>query len=86
MRAAIIQSNASDDPSENLLHVVKSVRQAASNGANFIFTPEVTNCVSTSRARQNDVLRHEEDDETLTELCSLARELYISVSIGSLAV
>jgi predicted amidohydrolase len=86
MRAAIIQSNASDDPSENLLHVVKSVRQAASNGAKFIFTPEVTNCVSTSRARQNDVLRHQDDDETLKELCSLARELYISVSIGSLAV
>lgn len=86
MRAAIIQSNASDDPSENLLHVVKSVRQAASNGAKFIFTPEVTNCVSTSRARQNDVLCHQDDDETLKELNSLARELYISVSIGSLAV
>jgi deaminated glutathione amidase len=86
MRAAIIQSNASDDPSENLLHVVKSVGQAASNGAKFIFTPEVTNCVSTSRAYQNDVLRHQDDDETLKELSNLARELYISVSIGSLAV
>ena len=86
MRAAIIQTNASDDPSENLSHIIKYVRQAASTGAEFIFTPEVTNCVSTSRARQNDVLRHQGDDETLKELCSLARELYISVSIGSLAV
>ena len=86
MRAAVIQTNASDDPSENLSYIIKSVRQAASTGAEFIFTPEVTNCVSTSRARQNDVLRHQGDDETLKELCSLARELYISVSIGSLAV
>ena len=86
MRAAIIQTNASDDPSENLSHIIKYVRQAASAGAEFIFTPEVTNCVSTSRARQNDVLRHHGDDETLKGLCSLARELYISVSIGSLAI
>lgn len=86
MRAAIIQTNASDDPSENLSHIVKSMAQAASSGAKFIFTPEVTNCVSTSRARQNEVLRRQEDDETLKKLCSLARELCVSVSIGSLAV
>jgi len=86
MRAAIIQTNASDDPSENLSHIVKSMGQAASAGAKFIFTPEVTNCVSTSRARQNEVLRRQEDDETLEKLCSLARELCVSVSIGSLAV
>jgi len=86
MRAAIIQTNASDDPSENLSHIVKSMGQAASSGAKFIFTPEVTNCVSTSRARQNEVLRRQEDDETLEKLCSLARELCVSVSIGSLAV
>ena len=86
MRAAILQMNASDDPSENLPHIIKSLRQAASAGAEFIFTPEVTNCVSTSRARQNDVLCHQKDDETLKKMCSLAGELDITISIGSLAV
>jgi predicted amidohydrolase len=86
MQAAILQLNASDDPSENLPQTLSMVRQAASDGAEFIFTPEVTNCVSTSRSRQNDVLRHQVDDQTLAELCKLARELYISISIGSLAV
>jgi predicted amidohydrolase len=86
MRAAILQLNVSDDPSVNLPQILMMVRQAASEGAQFTFTPEVTNCLSTSRSRQNDVLRHQADDQTLAALCNLARELYISISIGSLAV
>ena len=30
---------------------------AAAQGAEFILTPEVTNCISTSREHQNDVLQ-----------------------------
>lgn len=86
MQAAILQLNVSDNPSENLPYTAKWVRQAASEGAGFIFTPEVTNCVSTSWAHQNHVLRHQSEDETLAEMCNLARELCISISIGSLAV
>ena len=86
MRAAILQLNASDKPLENLSHILTMVRQAASDGAEFVFTPEVSNCLSTSRAHQNEVLCHQEDDQTLAELCNLARELYISISIGSLAL
>lgn len=86
MRAAVLQLNVSDNPSENLPHTLNRVRQAASEGAKFVFTPEVTNCVSTSRTHQNEVLCHQADDQTLAELCNLARELYISISIGSLAI
>jgi predicted amidohydrolase len=86
MRAAVLQLTASDDPSENLSHTITCVRQAASEGAEFIFTPEVTNCVSTSRARQNEFLQSQSDDKTLAAMCSLAAELRISISIGSLAV
>ena len=86
MRAAILQLNASDKPLENVSHILTMVRQAASDGAEFVFTPEVSNCLSTSRAHQNEVLCHQEDDQTLAELCNLARELYISISIGSLAL
>jgi len=86
MRAAILQLNASDKPLENVSHILTMVRQAASDGAEFVFTPEVSNCLSTSGAHQNEVLCHQEDDQTLAELCNLARELYISISIGSLAL
>ena len=86
MRAAILQLNASDKPLENLSHILTMVRQASPDGAEFVFTPEVSNCLSTSRSHQNEVLCHQEDDQTLAELCNLARELYISISIGSLAL
>jgi|TARA_B110000908_G_scaffold16408_1_gene18533 predicted amidohydrolase len=86
MRAAILQLNASDKPLENLSHILTMVRQASSDGAEFVFTPEVSNCLSTSRSHQNEVLCHQEDDQTLAALCNLARELYISISIGSLAL
>ena len=86
MRAAILQLNASDKPLENLSHILKTVRQASSDGAEFVFTPEVSNCLSTSRSHQKEVLCHQEDNQTMAELYNLARELYISISIGSLAL
>ena len=86
MKAALLQLNASDDPAANLPVTVAMVRQAVEMGAQFVLTPEVTNCVSLNRAHQKMVLRHEEDDETLTALRALASEHGIHVLIGSLAL
>jgi predicted amidohydrolase len=52
----------------------------------MIFTPEVTNCISTSRRRQKEVLTVEEADPTLARLKAVAAELEVWVSIGSLAL
>lgn len=62
------------------------LRRAAGEGAGFVLTPEVTNCVSASRARQEEVLRHEEDDPTLAALRDEAARAGIWLSIGSLAL
>ena len=62
------------------------IRDAASQGAAFVLTPEVTNCVSTSRQHQLNVLQYEEDDITLAALRELANELGIWLSVGSLAL
>ena len=86
MRVALIQLNASDDPSENLPITREFVESAAANGARFILTPEVTNCVSLSRTRQREVLRREEDDETLAALRADAARLGVWILIGSLAL
>lgn len=86
MRAALIQLNASDDPSENLPVTRSFVEQAAEAGARFVLTPEVTNCVSASRTRQNEVLRREDEDETLAALCADAERLGVWILIGSLAL
>lgn len=86
MRVALIQLNSSDDPSENLPVTRGFVEEAAAEGAQFILTPEVTNCVSASRARQTEVLRYEEEDETLAAMRKDAARLGVWVLIGSLAL
>lgn len=85
-RAALIQTSSSDDPARNLPVTEKLVREAAAGGADFIATPEVTNIISMSRARQSAVLRSEADDKTLSRLRSVAAELRVHLLIGSLAL
>lgn len=86
MRAALLQLTSSDDPAANLASTTARVEEAVAGGAGFVLTPEVTNCVSASRARQQEVLRHEEDDLTLAGLRDLAARRGIWLSIGSLAL
>jgi len=59
MQAALLQLISSDDPGENLATVRARMAEAAAGGAQFVLTPEVTNCVSTSRSHQRAVLHHE---------------------------
>ena len=86
MRAALLQLNSGDDPAANLRATRALVRQAAEGGADLVLTPEVTNCVSTSRTRQRTVLAPEGDDPTLASLREQAAELGLWLLIGSLAL
>jgi len=84
--AGLIQLTSSDDPQQNLPEIIGHIRGAAAAGAEFALTPEVTNCVSQSRAHQASVLRHEADDAILAALRVEAKSLGIWVLIGSLAL
>lgn len=86
MKTALLQLNASDDPSANLDKTLTYFNEAASKGAQFILTPEVTNCVSTSRRHQSDVLQHEESDLTLAALRGAAKSKGVWLLIGSLCL
>ncbi len=86
IRAALVQLNVSDDPSANLPATVALVRQAAAAGAGFVLTPELTNGLSSSRAHQRSVFRHEEADETLATLRAEAQAAGIWLLIGSLGL
>ena len=86
MRAALIQICAGDDPAANLPETLGLVDRAVAGGAGFVLTPEVTNCVSTSRTRQGQVLRREAEDETLEAMRDAARRHRIWMLIGSLAL
>ena len=86
MRVGLLQLNSSDDPAANLAVTAGMISEAAQQGATFVLTPEVTNCVSANRAWQTDVLRPEDEDETLAALRRQAADLGVWVLIGSLAV
>jgi Predicted amidohydrolase len=86
LRVGLITLNSSDDPLANLPITQGYVNAAADAGAQIVMTPEVTNCVSSSRAHQKEVLCHEAEDPTLAALRETARLRRIWVLIGSLGL
>ena len=86
MRSALLQLSSTDDPAENLAITAARIDAAVTEGAGFVLPPEVTNCVSASRSRQQAVLQQEKDDITLAGLRDLAARRGIWLSIGSLAL
>nr|WP_217430370.1 carbon-nitrogen hydrolase family protein [Sulfitobacter algicola] len=82
----MIQLNSGDDPTVNIVSTQEFLREASGSGAQFILTPEVTNCVSTSRDHQNKVLCPENEDQTLFALRQQADTLNVWLLIGSLAI
>ncbi|NIZ11849.1 carbon-nitrogen hydrolase family protein [Phaeobacter sp. HF9A] len=86
MRAALLQMTSSDDPEENLATATAMISDAVAQGAGFVLTPEVTNCLSTSRQHQREVLCHEDGDPTLAGLRQVAARHGIWLSIGSLGL
>lgn len=86
MRTALLQMTSSDDPVDNLSRTRAMLAEAVSEGAGFVLTPEVTNCVSGSRSHQQAVLHHEEDDPTLAALREDAAANGIWLLAGSIAI
>ena len=86
MKTALIQLNAGDDPAWNLTQTLGYLGQAADQGAGFLLTPEVTNCVSLSRRHQNAVLTRQDQDPTLAAIRDFAAARGVWVLIGSLAL
>jgi predicted amidohydrolase len=86
MRAALIQLNVTDDPAANLAVTLAHVQTAVAGGAGFVLTPEMTNCLSSSREHQRHVFRPEDQDETLAALREAAARAGIWLLIGSLGL
>ncbi|NNE88504.1 MAG: carbon-nitrogen hydrolase family protein [Silicimonas sp.] len=86
MRVGLVQLTSSDDPQANISVVQDFVAEAAKQGADFVLTPEVTNCVSNSRRHQETVLCSESEDPTLAALRTQAAKLGIWLLIGSLGL
>lgn len=86
VRAALVQLASGDDPAANLKVTEALVREAADGGAALVLTPECTNIVSASRARQRALLTTEAEDPTLARLRAVAAETRIWLLVGSLCL
>ncbi|WP_164116712.1 carbon-nitrogen hydrolase family protein [Sphingorhabdus sp. Alg239-R122] len=86
MKIALLQMNGGIDPAVNAAVVVSAVADAVGQGAEVLFTPEMSNMLDRDRKRAAEKIACEEDDVFLAEVRKAARQHGISVHIGSLAV
>jgi predicted amidohydrolase len=86
-KAAVVQMRSSRDVAENVRLASELVREAASAGADFIATPEMTPLMETERARM-DAAAFADDgaNPTIEAFQTLARDLGRWLLLGSLAV
>jgi deaminated glutathione amidase len=85
-RIALLQSTTGIDPAPNARAVEEAVEQAASGGAEMLFTPEMTGLLDRDSARAAKTIRAPEEDEVLAVARDAAARSRIWLHIGSLAV
>ena len=83
---AAVQMRSGVSPDANIAAMSDLVRQAASRGARYVQTPEMTGAVQRNRADLQLILKPEANDPVLRAASELAEELGIFLHIGSTAV
>jgi predicted amidohydrolase len=82
-KAAAVQMCSGVDPARNAETMARLVREAASQGATYIQTPEMTGAIQRDRAGLRAILEDEAGDLILREAARLAGELGIYLHVGS---
>jgi deaminated glutathione amidase len=85
-KAGLVQLRSSREMEVNLVEASKLIRQAASQGATFISTPEMTNIFEPDRERLRAVVMTEAEDLSVQGFVALAAKLKIWLHIGSMAL
>lgn len=84
--AGLVQCCAGRDVQRNIDDVSSLIREAASQGAEYVSTPEMTHLLETSGERLAEVASLQVDDAGVSQFAALAKELEIWLNIGSLAI
>ena len=85
-KAAAIQMRSGADPEKNAVDFERMVREAASNGARYVQTPEMTNAIIRDKEARAATFRPVETDQIAQTAARLAAELGIHIHIGSNAI
>jgi deaminated glutathione amidase len=83
---AAVQMRSGVSPEANIAVMDGLVREAASRGARYVQTPEMTGVLERDREAFRRILRAEADDPVMKAAASLAEELGIFLHIGSTPV
>jgi predicted amidohydrolase len=85
-RIALFQSTTGIDPATNARAIVDAIQQAASGGAEMLFTPEMSGLLDRDAQRAAMVLRAQDEDQVLAAVRTAAARHRMWLHIGSLAV
>ena len=86
MRAALFQANTGIDPLVGARALVEAVERAAGEGADMLFTPEMSEVLDRDRARAAGTLLPEDRDVALAAVREAAAKHGLWVHLGSLAL
>lgn len=86
MRAAILQMTSGVDPAHNAGTLVSAIHEARANGADMLFTPEMSGLLDRDRMRAAAHLRDIETDAVLAAVRAATAEAGLWVHLGSLAL
>lgn len=85
-RIAVLQTNTGIDAGENAQALADSVGKAAGEGADMLFTPEMSGLLDRDRKRAASSIRSEDETEALARVRDSAARAGVWVALGSLAV
>jgi predicted amidohydrolase len=86
MRAAILQSCTGVDPMASATTIAAAITEAATGGADMLFTPEMSGVLDRDRARAGKTIVTEDDDVVLAAVRDAAARTSLWVHLGSLAL
>lgn len=86
MRAALLQSNTGVDPLLGTRDLVEAVERAAGEGADMLFTPEMSELLDRDRARAAGTILPEDRDVALAAVREAAAKHRLWIHLGSLAL
>lgn len=85
-RIALFQMTTGIDPQANAEAIVGAVKQAAGEGAEMLFTPEMCGLLDSKRSRGGQHVVPEADNPVLAAVCEAAKAKGLWVALGSLAI
>ena len=85
-RIALFQSNSGIDPEANERMLVEAIGEAATGGAEMLFTPEMSGLLDRDVKRASKNLKTEAEDQVLAACRESARRNRIWLHLGSLAM